>query len=158
MYAGDGAAVASTDAAVQATAGLIRTFGGKPVFAEFSSSNGGWTTAGDAPYLVAKADPWDGVTGASVHSLDGAAAGVGDRGALARAGHAAQPAGAHPRRPRRLGRPGRRRAAGRLAADARGERTRRVPRVVVARARHRPALAVVGRARPRRRPQRRRRG
>ncbi|WP_460446320.1 SpoIID/LytB domain-containing protein, partial [Angustibacter aerolatus] len=68
VYAGDGAAVASTDAAVQATAGLIRTFGGKPVFAEFSSSNGGWTTAGDAPYLVAKADPWDGVTGASVHS------------------------------------------------------------------------------------------
>jgi SpoIID/LytB domain protein len=58
----------STTNAVKATAGVVRAYQGGPVFAEFSSSNGGWSTAGDFPYLVAKADPWDGVTGSSVHS------------------------------------------------------------------------------------------
>jgi len=58
----------STNQAVQATAGVIRTYGGKAIFAEFSASNGGWSTDGGTPYLVAKADPWDGVTGSSVHS------------------------------------------------------------------------------------------
>ncbi|HUR52376.1 MAG TPA: SpoIID/LytB domain-containing protein, partial [Mycobacteriales bacterium] len=58
----------STTAAVKATAGVVRTYGGKAIFAEFSSSNGGWSTDGGLPYLIAKADPWDGVTGSSVHS------------------------------------------------------------------------------------------
>jgi SpoIID/LytB domain protein len=58
----------STTAAVKATTGVHRTYLGKAIFAEFSSSNGGWSTAGDFPYLVAKADPWDGITGSSVHS------------------------------------------------------------------------------------------
>lgn len=51
---------ANTDAAIQATAGRILTYGGRAAFTEFSSSNGGWTTAGNVPYQVAKADPWTG--------------------------------------------------------------------------------------------------
>jgi SpoIID/LytB domain protein len=58
----------STNNAVNATAGVIRTYGGKAIFAEFSASNGGWSTDGGTPYLVAKADPWDGITGSSSHS------------------------------------------------------------------------------------------
>ncbi|MDP9181969.1 MAG: SpoIID/LytB domain-containing protein [Actinomycetota bacterium] len=58
----------STSNAVKATAGVIRTYGGKAIFAEFSASNGGWSTDGGTPYLIAQADPWDGVTGSSVHS------------------------------------------------------------------------------------------
>jgi hypothetical protein len=61
---------ASTDDAVAKSANVVRWYGGKPIFAEFSSSNGGWSTTGDFPYLVAKADPWDGITGSSVHSWD----------------------------------------------------------------------------------------
>ncbi|MBW8801195.1 MAG: hypothetical protein JF597_48895, partial [Streptomyces sp.] len=57
----------STTSAVQATAGVIRSYGGKPIFAEFSASNGGWSTDGGLPYLIAQRDDWDGVTGSSVH-------------------------------------------------------------------------------------------
>ncbi len=60
--------VASTTQAVRATAGIIRTYGGTPATTEFSSSNGGWSTVGDTPYLVAQRDDWDGVTGNSVHT------------------------------------------------------------------------------------------
>jgi stage II sporulation protein D len=49
----------NTDAAVTATAGGVRTYGGLPAFTQFSSSNGGWTARGSKPYLVAKRDPWD---------------------------------------------------------------------------------------------------
>lgn len=49
-----------TDAAIAATRGQIRTYGGSVAFTEFSSSNGGWTAAGSVPYQVAKADPWTG--------------------------------------------------------------------------------------------------
>ncbi|HUR14129.1 MAG TPA: SpoIID/LytB domain-containing protein [Mycobacteriales bacterium] len=58
----------STTNAVKATAGVIRTYGGKAIFAEFSASNGGWSTDGGTPYLVAKADPWDGLGTNPVHS------------------------------------------------------------------------------------------
>ena len=53
---------AATDRAVQATAGQVRTFGGAPIFSQFSSSNGGWTLAGNSsqPYLPSKPDPYDG--------------------------------------------------------------------------------------------------
>ena len=59
-----------TTAAVTATAGQVRTYAGAVIFAEFSSSNGGWSTAGDArfPYLVARQDDWDGVAPNGVHS------------------------------------------------------------------------------------------
>ncbi|MGH3744823.1 MAG: SpoIID/LytB domain-containing protein, partial [Mycobacteriales bacterium] len=59
---------ASTDAAVAATAGQIRTYDGQPILAQYSSSNGGWSTDGGEPYLVAAPDPYDGVVPNSAHS------------------------------------------------------------------------------------------
>ncbi len=59
---------ASTTAAVRATAGVVRTLDGAPIFAEFSSSNGGWSTRGDVAYLQAREDPWDGEVANPVHS------------------------------------------------------------------------------------------
>jgi SpoIID/LytB domain protein len=58
----------STTDAVHATTGVVRSVGGAPVFAEFSSSNGGWSTSGSASYLQAHADPWDGAVANPVHS------------------------------------------------------------------------------------------
>jgi SpoIID/LytB domain protein len=58
---------ASTDAAIKATAESALMYGGKPAFTEFSASNGGYSVAGDVPYLVAKADPYDGVVPNSAH-------------------------------------------------------------------------------------------
>ena len=58
---------ASTTQAVQATAGSIRTYQGSVIFSQFSASNGGWSTDGGQPYLIAQRDDWDGVTGSSVH-------------------------------------------------------------------------------------------
>jgi SpoIID/LytB domain protein len=51
----------NTNNAVNATRGVVRTYGGAAIFAEFSSSNGGWSTTGSQPYLAAKADPWDAI-------------------------------------------------------------------------------------------------
>ena len=51
---------ASTDAAVLATARIARYYGGGPALTQFSSSNGGFSKAGSAPYLRAKADPYTG--------------------------------------------------------------------------------------------------
>jgi stage II sporulation protein D len=49
-------------AAVAGTPGQIRSYAGAPIFAQFSSSNGGWTSANPGfPYLVAKADPYDSI-------------------------------------------------------------------------------------------------
>ncbi|MDP9436833.1 MAG: SpoIID/LytB domain-containing protein, partial [Actinomycetota bacterium] len=59
---------ASTSEAVRATRGVVRTWQGRPVLAEFSSSNGGHSTAGHVPYLVARPDPWDGAVANPVHS------------------------------------------------------------------------------------------
>lgn len=55
------------DAAVEATARQILTYKGEPAFTEFSSSSGGWTVAGDFPYLTAKKDPYDGWSGNANH-------------------------------------------------------------------------------------------
>ncbi len=51
--------VASTDAAITATAGVALRYQGQPVFAEFGASTGGWNSAGSQPYLPAQPDPWD---------------------------------------------------------------------------------------------------
>lgn|GEM_PF-617922 len=73
---------ANTDSAVAATAGQIRTYNGAPIFAQYSSSNGGWTVAGGSstPYLVAKADPYDGLVPNSANtwtqSIDATALGT----------------------------------------------------------------------------------
>ena len=68
VYAGATAETARTDQAIAATARQLLVYGGAPVFAEFSASNGGWTVKGSFPYQVAKADPYDGVTGSESHS------------------------------------------------------------------------------------------
>lgn len=59
VYGGLSAETTATNAAVTATRTEVRSYGGKPAFTQFSSSNGGWTTPGSMPYLVAKADPYD---------------------------------------------------------------------------------------------------
>ncbi|MCZ3385951.1 MAG: SpoIID/LytB domain-containing protein [Actinomycetia bacterium] len=52
--------------AVRATSRQYLRYAGQPVFAMFSSANGGYTVSGGRPYLVAKPDPYDGVvTGSS---------------------------------------------------------------------------------------------
>jgi SpoIID/LytB domain protein len=63
VYGGYAAEVASTNSAVVATSNQIRTYAGTPILAQFSSSNGGYSTPGDQPYLVAKEDPYDGYPG-----------------------------------------------------------------------------------------------
>jgi SpoIID/LytB domain protein len=52
---------ARSDQAVAATNGEELLYQGKPAFTQFSDSNGGWETAGDAPYLPSRQDPWDGL-------------------------------------------------------------------------------------------------
>jgi peptidoglycan hydrolase-like amidase len=72
VYTSDGNSIAlepaSTTDAVRATAGVVRTYNGAPIFAEFSSSNGGWSTDGGTPYLVPRRDDWDGAVANPVHS------------------------------------------------------------------------------------------
>ncbi|MEV8373698.1 SpoIID/LytB domain-containing protein [Kribbella sp. NPDC056861] len=53
----------STNNAIAATAGQIRLYKGKPIMAEFSSSNGGATATGDTAYQVMKLDGWDAYPG-----------------------------------------------------------------------------------------------
>jgi SpoIID/LytB domain protein len=67
VYGGAGAEDPRSNAAVTATARQILTYAGKPAFAQFSSSSGGWTSAGSVPYLTAKADPYDDYAGNPVH-------------------------------------------------------------------------------------------
>jgi SpoIID/LytB domain protein len=62
VYRGVNGENPDSDAAVRATAHQILRYGGAPAFAQFSSSNGGWSTDGGFPYLVAKADPYDDVS------------------------------------------------------------------------------------------------
>jgi len=63
VYRGVAVEVPEADAAIAATAGQIRTYGGLPAFTQFSSSNGGWTAAGSLPYQVAKPDPYEATSG-----------------------------------------------------------------------------------------------
>jgi SpoIID/LytB domain protein len=49
----------SADAAISATAGVHLRYAGRPAFTQFSSSNGGVTSAGSQPYLALRKDPWD---------------------------------------------------------------------------------------------------
>jgi SpoIID/LytB domain protein len=50
---------AESNAAVAATANQIRTYGGKVISAQYSSSDGGWTVDAGVPYKPAQPDPWD---------------------------------------------------------------------------------------------------
>jgi SpoIID/LytB domain protein len=68
VYGGAGAEDPRSNAAVTATANQILTYDGQPAFTQFSSSSGGWTSAGSVPYLAAKADPYDDYDGNPVHA------------------------------------------------------------------------------------------
>lgn len=72
VYGGFDARHDASDAAIRATAHEVLRFEGEPAFTEFSSSNGGWTVAGDHPYQVAKQDPWDPVNPWDVRLTDNA--------------------------------------------------------------------------------------
>ncbi len=49
-----------TNQAVADTRGEVRTYNGAVAFTQFSATNGGWSTDGGRPYLVARRDPWTG--------------------------------------------------------------------------------------------------
>jgi SpoIID/LytB domain protein len=68
VYGGLGAEDSRSNAAVRATAREILTYAGKPAFTQFSSSSGGWTSAGSVPYLPAQADPYDRFDGNPMHA------------------------------------------------------------------------------------------
>lgn len=63
---------AATDNAIAATANQVLITGGaySYAFTQFSAANGGYTVAGNKPYLVAKADPYDGVVPSTSHAWD----------------------------------------------------------------------------------------
>ena len=68
MYSGLPAEAAATNTAILTTANQALTYLGKSAFTQFSAANGGWSTAGSQPYLVAKADPYDGAIPNSANS------------------------------------------------------------------------------------------
>jgi stage II sporulation protein D len=68
VYGGRSAEHPASNRAVNATRGQIRTYRGAPAFTQFSSSSGGWLSKGSVPYLVAKADPYDGWSGNPNHT------------------------------------------------------------------------------------------
>jgi SpoIID/LytB domain protein len=59
VYGGAADEHPATNAAVQATRGKVVLYGGEPAFTQFSSSNGGHSSAGSQPYLVAQPDPYE---------------------------------------------------------------------------------------------------
>ena len=59
VYKGASTETAASSAAVSATSGKTLWYGGNAVWAEFSSSNGGYSVKGSFPYQVAQADPYD---------------------------------------------------------------------------------------------------
>jgi stage II sporulation protein D len=63
VYGGATAEHPAATAAIRATRGEVVLHDGGPAFTQFSASSGGWTSAGSAPYLVAKPDPYDGWSG-----------------------------------------------------------------------------------------------
>jgi len=60
VYGGASAEVRASTRAVRATAKQVLTYRRKPIFAEYSASNGGFTVDGGKPYLPAKKDPYEG--------------------------------------------------------------------------------------------------
>ncbi|WP_244929723.1 SpoIID/LytB domain-containing protein [Nocardioides sp. W7] len=59
VYTGTANEHPRTDDAIRRTRARVLTHRGRPAFTQFSSSNGGWTSAGGFPYLPAKRDPYD---------------------------------------------------------------------------------------------------
>jgi SpoIID/LytB domain protein len=52
---------ANTNAATSATRGVVLTYNGQPINAQFGSTNGGWTVDGGVPYLPAQRDPYEAI-------------------------------------------------------------------------------------------------
>jgi stage II sporulation protein D len=67
VYGGYDAEHPAANRAIAATRNQILTSGGAAAFTQFGSSSGGWTSAGSAPYLTARQDPYDGWSGNPVH-------------------------------------------------------------------------------------------
>jgi len=63
VYGGVGEEDVASNAAVSQTRGRVVTYEGEPAFTQFSSSNGGWSSAGSQPYLVAQPDPYEASSG-----------------------------------------------------------------------------------------------
>jgi stage II sporulation protein D len=63
VYGGYDAEEPASNAAVKRTHGRVVTYQGEPAFTQFSSSNGGWSSAGSQPYLVAQPDPYEASSG-----------------------------------------------------------------------------------------------
>ena len=59
VYGGLSAEDAAANDAVRATRGRVVLYEGLPAFTQFSSSNGGYSSAGSQPYLVAQPDPYE---------------------------------------------------------------------------------------------------
>jgi len=68
VYGGVNGEDSRSNTAIVATTRQILTYGGQPAFTQFSSSSGGWTAKGGAPYLPAQQDPYDGWSGNSMHT------------------------------------------------------------------------------------------
>ncbi|MBP2415690.1 SpoIID/LytB domain-containing protein [Microlunatus capsulatus] len=77
VYGGERAETSGGDAAVKATAGRVVSHGGRVALTQFASSNGGALAASNLPYLVAKADPYDGVITSQAWSRTLTAAAIG---------------------------------------------------------------------------------
>jgi stage II sporulation protein D len=63
VYGGYDAEDPAANAAVKRTHGRVVSYQGEPAFTQFSSSNGGWSSAGSQPYLVAQEDPYEAASG-----------------------------------------------------------------------------------------------
>ena len=106
VYGGLGAEDARSNAAVTATARQILTYDGKPAFTQFSSSSGGWTSAGSVPYLAAKRRPVRRLRRQPGARLDAVARRARRRTGVPETRHAEPDPGDPPRRQRRVERPG----------------------------------------------------
>lgn len=58
----------STNTAIAGTANTASLYQGNPAFTQFSASSGGWSSAGDKPYLVAQRDDWDATASNPYHT------------------------------------------------------------------------------------------
>lgn len=77
VYRGMDNETSNGNAAVSATAHVIMSFGGKPAYTQFTSSNGGQITTGDYSYQIAQKDPYDGVIKSQVWTKKISAATLG---------------------------------------------------------------------------------
>ena len=79
---------AATNQAIVATSGSVVITGGpfSYAFTQFSSSNGGWTSAGTLPYQVAKPDPYDGALPSTAHAWTARVSATAVRNAFPTAG------------------------------------------------------------------------